>query len=91
MNVRLHIRSIIDWGEAYAETPQSYESLGKSFMDSTQQNDEIVSSGVKPIPDPGGLSNAVRYDVKGSFNGSTGIWELVIDPTTNTIYHYNFR
>jgi RHS repeat-associated protein len=51
---------------------------------------EITSSGTG-IPDPGGIPGAIRFDAPGSFNGSQGIYELVIDPQSNTIYHLLFR
>jgi len=36
-------------------------------------------------------TNILRWDVSGAFNGRTGIWELVYDTTSNTIYHFLFR
>ena len=52
----------------------------------TAQEIQAAGSGV---PDPGGLPGALRYDVPGSFNGSSGTYELAIDPKTNTVYHFN--
>lgn len=51
---------------------------------------EIMAGG-KPIADPGGVPGALRWDVPGAFNGSTGTWELVIDPKTNTVLHFLFK
>ncbi len=50
----------------------------------------IIESG-RPIPDPGGVAGALRWDVLGSFRGSEGTFELVIDPSTNRILHFLFR
>ena len=36
------------------------------------------------------LQSGLRWDVSGSFRGSTGMWELVVDTSTNTIVHFNF-
>jgi hypothetical protein len=44
----------------------------------------------EPIPDPGGVPGALRWDVPGTFRGSNGVWELVVDPKTQTILHWNF-
>lgn len=53
--------------------------LSRPFMKSPHTIDEIMSS-ANPIPDPGGLSGGQRWDVPGNFRGSSGTWELVIDP-----------
>lgn len=45
----------------------------------------------KPIPDPGGVAGAVRWDVPGTMRGAQGTWKLVLDTQTNTILHFNFR
>jgi hypothetical protein len=37
------------------------------------------------------LSNGLRWDVPGAFNGKKGIWELVVDKDTNTIFHFLFN
>ena len=42
-------------------------------------------------PDPGGVTGALRWDVPGAFRGAEGTWELVYDPASNTILHFNFR
>jgi hypothetical protein len=51
---------------------------------------EIMAGG-QPVPDPGGFPGALRWDVPGKFRGAEGTWELVLDPATKTILHYNFR
>lgn len=63
--------------------------LSRPYMNSPSTINEIISTG-KGLPDPGGLSNALRYDVPGTFRGSEGTWQLVVDPSSNTIYHFNF-
>ena len=52
--------------------------------------EEIIAAG-NPVPDPGGISGGLRWDVPGSLRGSEGAWELVIHPDTNVIYHFNFK
>ena len=42
------------------------------------------------LADPGGVAGALKWEVAGSFNGSSGTWELVLDPTTNTVLHFLF-
>lgn len=42
-----------------------------------------------PVRD-GSLKNGLRWDVVGTFRGSTGKWQLVIDLDSNTIVHFNF-
>ena len=51
---------------------------------------EITSTGTG-VPDPQGLVGALRYDVPGTFNGSQGMWELVINPQTSKVYHFLFN
>lgn len=36
------------------------------------------------------LRNGLRWDAEGTFRGSSGTWELVIDLDTGTIVHFNF-
>ncbi len=49
---------------------------------------EIMES-AEPVQDAV-LQSGLRWDVEGVFRGSSGIWELVIDTSTNTIVHFNF-
>jgi len=46
-------------------------------------------AGGNPVPDRF-VEGALRWDVPGTFQGSVGIWELVLDPATNTILHWIF-
>jgi len=43
-----------------------------------------------PVPDPRG-TNAWSWMVEGAFNGSIGYYELVIDPQSNTVWHFVFK
>ena len=42
--------------------------------------------GVKDASYPGGYN----WIVPGSYRGSSGYWQLGINPETNVIYHFNF-
>lgn len=53
-----------------------------------RQLKEIMSAG-KPIQDEF-VKTALRWDVKGSFRGADGIWELVVDTAKNMVLHFNF-
>jgi hypothetical protein len=64
-------------------------SLARPYIQSPSTINEIVSTG-QGVPDPGGLAGALRYDVPGTFRGSSGTWQLVINPDTKVVYHFNF-
>ena len=36
------------------------------------------------------VCSAAQGGPPGYFNGSQGVWQLVINPTTNTVYHFLF-
>jgi RHS repeat-associated protein len=61
----------------------------RPYLNSPLTIQEIQSTGLG-VADPGGLPDALRYDVPGSFNDSNGTWQLVIDPNTGTVYHFLF-
>jgi hypothetical protein len=63
--------------------------LSRPYMNSPLTIRSIIEAG-QPIPDPGGVPGALRWDVPGAFKGSAGTWELVIDPANNTILHFLF-
>ncbi|MDR2539352.1 MAG: hypothetical protein LBC45_01855 [Chlamydiales bacterium] len=65
-------------------------TLSRPYMQSPHTINEIMASR-KPIPDPGGISGGLRWDVPGTFRGSEGTWELIIHPETEMIYHFNFK
>lgn len=50
---------------------------------------EIIKA-VKPTRDAY-LNNGLRWVAPGTYNGTKGIWELVIDMNSKTIVHYLFR
>lgn len=76
-------------GERVGGVGEYSGSLSRPYLQSPSTINEIIATG-KGVPDPGGLSGALRYDVPGAFRGSAGNWELVVDPNTQTIYHFNF-
>lgn len=59
----------------------------RPYLNSPLTLREIMAAG-KPIPDPGGVAGALRWDVPGAFRGSAGTWELVVDPRSNTVLHW---
>ena len=65
--------------------------LARPYIDTNGTNslvNEIIQGGT-PIKDAS-LPNGLRWDVTGTFRGSTGTWELVVDLDTNAIVHFNF-
>ena len=61
----------------------------RPYINSRITMDEIIMAS-KPTKDPI-ISSWLRWDVPGSFNNSYGKWELVINPSNNTVYHFLFR
>jgi RHS repeat-associated protein len=49
-----------------------------------------IMRAANPVADPGGIPGGLRWDVPGSFNGSVGTWQLVVNPSTNSIVHFLF-
>jgi RHS repeat-associated protein len=64
--------------------------LARPYGSSRLTIQEIMKAG-NPVPDPGGVPGALRWDVPGALNGSPGTWELVVDPTTRTVLHFLFK
>lgn len=62
----------------------------RPYLNSPLTLREIMAAG-RPIPDPGGVAGALRWDVPGTFRGSAGTWELVIDPQSRTVLHWLFK
>ena len=60
----------------------------RPYLNSRQVLEEIVASG-KGLPDPGGVPGALRWEVPGTFRGSQGVWEVVVD-SADTVLHWNF-
>jgi RHS repeat-associated protein len=63
--------------------------FARPYSDSVLLVNEIMNSGV-PVPDAF-LSNGLKWEVPGTFNGNEGIWELVVDKDTNTVVHLLFK
>ncbi len=65
--------------------------LSRPYIDSDSTTlllKEIMES-ANPVPDAV-LQSGLRWDVSGTFRGSTGTWELVVDMSTNTVVYFNF-
>jgi RHS repeat-associated protein len=60
----------------------------RPYMNSPLTIKEIMATG-KGIPDAT-AKGALNFKVPGTFRGSNGTWELVVDPVKNHIYHFNF-
>jgi filamentous hemagglutinin len=65
-------------------------TLARPYMNSPLTIQNIVDAG-EPIADPGGVPGALRWDVPGAMNGTSGTWELVIDATNETVLHFQFK
>jgi RHS repeat-associated protein len=62
----------------------------RPYLESPLTIREIMSAG-EPIPDPqGAVPGGLWWEVPGDFNGSTGTYQLLYDPETNTIMHFLF-
>ena len=82
--VRAHMYDIIKKGKNKGELSRPYSNSNGT----TLLLNEIMKAKL-PVKD-NFLEYGLRWDVEGIFRGSTGIWELVIDTSTNTIMHFNF-
>lgn len=71
----------------FSKTVESH--TGRPYQDSKLTIKEIIESSA-PSPDPRG-TGALSWNVEGSFNGSSGQYELIIDPQSNTVWHYVFK
>ncbi|MDA8221003.1 MAG: hypothetical protein M0Z35_04620 [Desulfitobacterium hafniense] len=82
--VQNHMNDIIKKGANKGDLARPYiDSNGTTLL-----VDEIMKGGT-PVKDTV-LKNGLRWDVEGTFRGSTGTWELVVDSSSNTIVHFNF-
>ena len=71
----------------FSETVQGHTN--RPYQNSKLLIKEIIEK-ESPIPDPQG-TGALYWRVEGDFNGSTGIYELLIDPKTNTVWHFVYK
>ena len=82
--VQNHMNNVIKKGPNAGQLSRPYiDSNGTTLL-----LKEIMES-ADPVPDAI-LQSGLRWDVSGTFRGSTGIWELVVDTSTNTVVHFNF-
>ena len=75
---------------AIAEKGKYCGRLERPFMRSNLLIEEIIN-GSKAVPDPQGIPNLMYWQAPGIFRGSHGSYELLINPKTKTILHFNFR
>ena len=64
--------------------------FSRSYIRSPHLIQMIIRYG-RVSPDPQGVKNAVLYTHPGTFNGSVGTFELVINVKTKTVLHFLFR
>ena len=82
--VQNHMNDVIKKGPNAGQLSRPYiDSNGTTLL-----LKEIMES-TAPVPDAV-LQSGLRWDVSGTFRGSTGTWELVVDTSTNTVVHFNF-
>ena len=82
--VQNHMNDVIKKGPNAGQLSRPYiDSNGTTLL-----LNEIMQS-ADPVPDAI-LQSGLRWDVSGTFRGSTGTWELVVDTSTNTVVHFNF-
>jgi RHS repeat-associated protein len=63
--------------------------LVRPYGDSRLLMQEIMDA-KPPVPDPGGVPGGLRWDVPGTMNGTSGTYQLVVDPNTGTVLHFLF-
>jgi RHS repeat-associated protein len=64
-------------------------ALTRPFVNSPLLVREIMSV-ANGVADPGGVAGALKFVAQGTFNGSSGAYELVIHPATGLILHFLF-
>ena len=75
MGLLLLMRSVLFFMGAFRWSLNSYQNIMKAGT---------------PTADAS-LSNGLKWIVDGSYNGSVGVWELVVDVDNNRIVHFLFR
>lgn len=80
----------------FSKTVESYYTSGqRPYSNSTQLVEEIMKS-KNPIKDPRSATG-LKWEVEGVMHTSAtetpikGVWELVVDPETQTVWHLLFR
>jgi hypothetical protein len=63
--------------------------LVRPFQSSPLTIQEIMNA-EPPIPDPAGVPGAFRWNVPGTFRGTFGTYELVVQMETRLVLHFNF-
>ena len=82
--VKNHMNDVIKKGKNVGQLSRPYiDSEGTTLL-----LKEIMES-AEPVPDVV-LKSGLRWNVSGTFRGSTGTWELVVDTSINTVVHFNF-
>jgi len=71
----------------FSETVSGH--INRPYQESKLLANEIIESAA-PIPDPQG-TNALFWKVDGTFNGSVGYYELLVDPATNCVWHFVYK
>ena len=71
----------------FSKTVQNH--TGRPYQDLKLIINEIIES-QPPIADKRG-TDALSWTVEGTFNGITGHYEIIIDPKTNTVWHFVFK
>ena len=72
---------------SFSKTVQQH--VGRPYQELKLLIREIITS-KNPVIDPRG-TKALSWTVEGLFNGSSGIYELIIDQETNTVWHFVFK
>jgi len=72
----------------YTRTALSHIS-SRPYMKSTLTIQQIMKTG-KPVADSS-LKNGYKWVVSGTYNGTKGTWELVVNASNNTIVHFLFK
>lgn len=82
--VQNHINDVIKKGPNAGQLSRPYiDSDGTTLL-----LKEIMESG--NLVQDEFVETDLRWDVKGTFRDSDGIWELVVDTENNTVPHFNF-
>lgn len=61
----------------------------RPYINSTLTIKNIMRAAL-PMADDS-LKYGLKWVVRGSYNGKSGVWELVIDVSTKTIVHFLFK